>query len=379
MRRQKPKFEDQSWLARPLWHMCAFIVVASMVMLPCISVAEELSSDASVTPQGDSAAMVSTFYATNRGRDAKTLGQVAYNGDRGEPRYGSCLVAFSPIPLVKDLGSIAPFYLPRETNRISIVEQSDQQTFWNELVAAADRTTSRSIILFVHGYNYGFKRTCRMAAELQRTLYGKATVVMLSWPSNALPTDYLPDQVDIEWSVPFLANFVSDLADRVGPKRVQVLAHSMGSRGVLFALQRLGADSQERPVINKLVLLAPDFDSETFVDLLPRLTPLVSNLTLYASSNDTALMASRKLNGNPRLGEAGKFLTVVKGIETIDVSPVGRHQILGHEYFYYHPGVVADLVKLLSSGARAAERSTLRTQQRGGISYWEIVEGAPPQ
>jgi esterase/lipase superfamily enzyme len=277
------------------------------------------------------------------------------------------------------LGSIAPFYLPRETNRISIVEQSDQQMFWNELVAAADRTTSRSVILFVHGYNYGFKRTCRMAAELQRTLHGKATVVMLSWPSNALPTDYLPDQVDIEWSVPFLANFVGDLADRVGPKRVQVLAHSMGSRGVLFALQRLGADSQERPVINKLVLLAPDFDSETFVDLLPRLTPLVSNLTLYASSNDTALMASRKLNGNPRLGEAGKFLTVVKGIETIDVSPVGRHQILGHEYFYYHPGVVADLVKLLSSGARAAERSTLRTQQRGGISYWEIVEGAPPQ
>jgi hypothetical protein len=46
----------------------------------------------------------------------------------------------------------------------------------------------------------------------------------------------------------------------------------------------------------------------------------------------------------------------VDGIETIDVSPVGRYQILGHEYFCFHPGVAADLVLLSSSGARAAER-----------------------
>lgn len=230
-----------------------------------------------------------------------------------------------------------------------------------------------------HGYNYGFVRTCRMVAELQRTLLGKATVIMISWPSNGLPTDYLPDQVDIEWSVPFLVDFLIDLADRVGPTRVQALAHSMGSRGILFALQRLGADSEQRPVVGRLVLLAPDFDSETFVDLLPRLAPLVSDITLYASSNDTALMASRQLNGNPRLGEAGKFLTVVDGIETIDVSPGGRYQILGHEYFYYHPKVAADLAELLGSGTRAAERSALRSMKRDGVSYWEIVEEALPQ
>jgi esterase/lipase superfamily enzyme len=126
------------------------------------------------------------------------------------------------------------------------------------------------------------------------------------------------------------------------------------------------------------VLLAPDFDSETFVDLLPRLVSLASKITLYASRNDTPLKVSRQLNGHPRLGEAGEFLTVVDGIETIDVSPVGRYQILGHEYFYFHPRVAADLVLLLSSGARAAERPTLRSKRRDGGSYWEIVEDASP-
>jgi esterase/lipase superfamily enzyme len=286
-------------------------------------------------------------------------------------------VEFSPIPFTSELASIAPFYLPRETRQISILEESDKQAFWGDLVAAAAQTSSRSVILFVHGYNYGFKRTCRMAAELQRTLHGKATVVMVSWPSNALPTDYLPDQVDIEWSVPFLARVFADLADRIGPARMQALAHSMGSRGVLFALERLGADLEQRPVVGGLVLLAPDFDSETFVDLLPRLTPLVGSITIYASSNDTALIASRQVNGNPRLGEAGDYLTVVGGIETIDVSPGGRYQILGHEYFYYHPKVVADLVELLGSGVPAAQRPALRARQRDGMTYWEILEASP--
>ena len=80
------------------------------------------------------------------------------------------------------------------------------------------------------------------------------------------------------------------------------------------------------------------------------------------------------MNGHPRLGEAGEFLTIVEGMETIDVSGIGRYQILGHEYFYYHPLVTADLVKLLTSGKSAAERTALRTRTKGGNRYWEIVE-----
>jgi esterase/lipase superfamily enzyme len=255
---------------------------------------------------------------------------------------------------------------------------ADSGRFWDDLVTAVAQTASRSVIVFVHGYNYEFKRTCRMASEVQRALLGKATVVMLSWPSNGQPTDYLRDQVDLEWSIPFLTGFFGQIVDRIGPENVQILAHSMGSRGVFFALERLGAGLEARPLVNRVVLLAPDFDSAPFVDLLPRLVHLADHITLYASGNDTPLKVSRQVNGHPRLGEAGEFLTVVEGMETIDVSAVGRYQILGHEYFYFHPKVAADLTALLSSGAGAAERSALRPRERNGIRYWEIVEDSIP-
>jgi esterase/lipase superfamily enzyme len=347
-------------------------------MLPLMSATEQSQAPPGGGPPAGSdraAINVSVFFVTNRRHGNGKSGADTFSGERGEPHYGQCHVEFSPIPVINQLGSNVPFYVPKETNRVSVAKQPDQQLFWGELVSASQRTTSKSVIVFTHGYNYGFKRTCRMAAEMQRALRGKAVVVMMSWPSNGRPGDYLPDLVDVEWSVPFLATFLSNTADRVDGRNVHVLAHSMGSRGVLFALQRLGADSPQRPLINQLVLLAPDFDSQTFVDLLPRLVPLTGNITLYVSSNDTPLKASRQLNGHPRLGEAGEFLTVVEDVETIDVSPVGRYQILGHEYFYFHPRVSADLVTLLSSGARATERPSLRSNKRHGVTYWQMAEG----
>jgi esterase/lipase superfamily enzyme len=356
-------------------------VLSAGVAPPSVAAGEEADNPVADGPAvgGDEAQVTtSVFYVTNRGRDGREASTDIFSGERGEPSFGRCRVEFTPIPVINQLGSMVPFYVPMETNQVSIVEQADRRIFWGNLATSAARTASTSVIVFVHGYNYSFERTCRMAAEVQRALRGKATVIMVSWPSNGKATDYLPDQVDLEWSVPFLMGFLSEVGERVGPENLQVLAHSMGSRGVFFALERLGADLQKWPIINRLVLLAPDFDAATFIDLLPRLAPLASGITLYASSNDTPLKISRQLNGHPRLGEAGDHLTVIDGVETIDVSPVGRYQILGHEYFYFHPKVAADLVMHLSSGAGAAERPGLRVNQRDGLSYWEIAEGAPP-
>jgi esterase/lipase superfamily enzyme len=230
------------------------------------------------------------------------------------------------------------------------------------------------VVLYVHGYNYGFERTCRMAAEMQRSLQDKATVLVFSWPSNGLPTDYVRDQADIEWSVPVLAGLIGQLGDRIGQANVQVVAHSLGSRGVIFALQRLAFERTERPAIDHLVLLAPDFDAQTFVELLPGLASLTGGITLYASNNDAPLKVSHQLSGYPRLGEAGEYLTLVEGMDTLDVSSIGRYQITGHEYFYFHPLVTADLVALLSTGARAAQRSGLQAETREGIRYWTFKD-----
>ena len=357
-------------------------VLFSTVLILCLLAANVFAADSlSAEPDRqrtrdaeEAGVNVSVFYVTNRQRDAEKLAEDVYGGERGKPSFGSCEVAFRPIPVMDEVSRKVPFFVPSETREVRVAEQSDPHTFWRRLSAEVSQSSTRTVVLFVHGYNYGFGRGCRRAAEMQRELQGASTVVKFSWPSNASPTDYVPDVADVEWSVPFLASLLAELGKRFGKDNVHVLAHSLGSRGVIFALERLRADSGAKQAIGHLVLLAPDFDSETFADFLPRLSPLTRAVTLYASSNDAPLKVSRRLHGHPRLGEAGEFLRVVKGMETIDVSGVGRYQILGHEYFLYHPLVQADLVTLLTGQARAAERPGLRARTREGLVYWELKQ-----
>ncbi len=345
-------------------------LVWSTLLLPVTASAQEAEG---ATEANTAKSEVGVFYVTNRRRHEQETPDDTYDGDRGRAHFGQCSVTFTPIRFIDRVGSDIPFYVPRETNELSAAEAIDDGDFWDRLEVAVDQTSSRSAVVFVHGYNYGFERTCRMAAEMQRSLDGDAVVVMFSWPSNGNPADYVRDLADVEWSIPLLSDFLAQLGDRIGRDGVQVLAHSMGSRGTVPALQRMGADLEGRPVIGRLVLLAPDFDSQTFVDGLPELAPLAGSITLYASSNDSPLMLSRQLSGYPRLGEAGEFLTVLDGMETIDVSPAGIYQVFGHEYFFYHPLVVADLKALLSTGRSAADRPGLSSRRRDGNSYWEIV------
>lgn len=340
------------------------------------SVGVTVAADAPVV-EDESATLVAVPYVTNRRPETPDAEPMTYGGGRGTPSVGRCGVAFRPIPVISQIAPRVRFYLADETRRIGIERQVDQEAFWRRLARDVAQTATGSVVVFVHGYNYGFERQCRAAAELQRTLAGRAVVLMFSWPSNGRPTDYIPDQADVEWSVPFLADVLAGLGDRLGPQRVQVLVHSLGTRGLVLALDRLRAQRKASPLIGPLVLMAPDFDAETFVDRLPDLLPLTTGITLYASSNDTPLKASHRLHESSRLGEGGELLTVVEGMQSVDVSPLGRYQVFGHEYFLFHPTVVVDLAQLLGEGRGAAERPGLRSVSDGDLVFWELV-GDPP-
>lgn len=338
----------------------------------CSPVAADTAAKA-VGGGNESGIKVSVPYVTNRRLEAHDLGQESYGGERGSPSLGWCEVVFTPIPVINQIAPRMPFYVADETRQVRFDRRADTEAFWDRVQQQIARTTSGSVVVFVHGYSYGFERNCKAAAELKRNLAGNAVVLMFSWPSNGRPTDYIPDQADVEWSVPFLARLLGELGDRLGPERVQVLAHSLGSRGVLFALERLRAERETPALIGQLVLMAPDFDAQTFVERLPEVVPLAAGITLYASSNDTPLKASRQLHGAPRLGEAGGFLTVAEGMQTVDVSTLGRYQVLGHEYFLFHPKVAADLAALLGEGRTARDRAGLQPLSANGLVYWELV------
>jgi esterase/lipase superfamily enzyme len=316
---------------------------------------------------------VEVFFATSRLNEMQDQGGVLLGGNRGEPRFGICRVEFDSIPVMGEIADRMPFYLPTETSDLQVELKADRGSFLDQLAAAVEATPSGDVAVFIHGYKYDFDRSCSRAAEAQRVLEGQSTVVLFTWPSDGDATGYVSDQTDLDWSVPFLERVLQQLADRFGSEHLHVLAHSMGSRGVVEALTRWSADQDSVPLIGRLVLLAPDLDAQTFVEGLPSLLPLAESITLYASGTDTPLKVSHQLNGSPRLGQAGEFLTVAEGMETVDVTPAGRYQYLGHEYFYFHPQVGADLVELVTTGRSGAERSGLRPKQKNGSTYWEVI------
>jgi len=335
------------------------------------------------------------LFVTNRGFAEGAEPGERFDGQRGELRYGRCRVRFRPIPVADGLAEQVDYFVPTEIRNVDAVEVFDRDAFGHALDSNLDRGPAAGVdnevdngladdaggrplpvVLFVHGYSYGFARTCRLGAELQRVLADRALVVMFSWPSDANPADYVADQVDVEWSVPHLAGLIADIEARVGTSRLRLLAHSLGTRGTLFALGALALDGRDTPVADHLVLLAPDYDAAAFGQQVHRFAPLVGRITLYASDNDRPLGFSEMLHGQPRLGQAGEHLTVLPGIDTIDVSPLGRYHPSGHEYFFYHPIAADDLTESLVHGTRPGARKHTEARSNEGRQYWALTPPA---
>ena len=316
------------------------------------------------------AATGDVLFVTNRHMNEAAEPENRFDGRRGELVQGRCRVGYRPIPLTRDLARSVAFFVPTDFQSVEAVEMLDDPTF----DAALQSRPGVPVVLFVHGYSYGFDKTCRMGADLQRMLGNGATVVMFSWPSDANPADYAADQVDVEWSVPALAGLIERLATRAGGGPLRVLAHSLGTRGVLFALAWLDLAGMPPPYAEHLVLLAPDYDAAAFAQQFDGIDRRVGRVTLYASANDTPLKLSETLHGYPRLGQASEALTVIEGMETIDVSPLGRYRFSGHEYFFYHPIAADDLVESLIHARPPGERRHTEARSTNGDRYWVLVE-----
>ena len=97
-------------------------------------------------------------------------------------------------------------------------------------------------------------------------------------------------------------------------------------------------------------------------------------MTLYASSNDMALAASRNLHGGyRRLGESGNDIVVMRDLDTVDASSVST-EFLGHSYFGDSSTVMSDLVYVIQKSLTPQERSRFALEPvRAAIgNYWRF-------
>jgi esterase/lipase superfamily enzyme len=197
-------------------------------------------------------------------------------------------------------------------------------------------------------------------------------MAFFSWPSQGTLAGYSADEATIEASEEAIANFLRGFATESGARRVHVIAHSMGNRGLLRAVQRLVANAQQATGVRfgQFILAAPDVDRAVFLDLARAYRGMAARTTLYISDKDKALEASSWLHEFPRAGYAPP-ITVAPDIDTVHVGNVDL-TVLGHGYVADARDVLHDVHDLIRYGAPPGSRMGLREQISDGVRYWAI-------
>lgn len=323
-------------------------------------------------------AVVRTFFATDRNLTGKTKPDEMFGVDRSALTYGTCDVSIPRDHRMGELESPSIWRLEfREdpSNHIVLLSTaiSAKDEYFDNLAARVSAASTRSAFLFVHGYNVTFEDAARRTAQISYDLGFEGAPVFYSWPSQGSTLAYTVDEQNIEWTQANLRVFLEDFFVRSDAHNIYLIAHSMGNRALTRAVASLLADKPAlRDRLTEVILTAPDIDADVFKrDIAPSLAASGRPVTLYASSEDMALAASKVVHGSPRAGDSGQGLVLVSGVETIDATAVDT-SLLGHSYFAEERSVLSDMFSLIRNGERPDQRFGLRRIDTNTGPYWEF-------
>lgn len=369
-----------------------YVVLLSLYLCGCVTINGSEAPPPSISEYPDwsassmtatmrspesSYAVMKVLFATDRKVTSDRPGSVVFGSKRSPTlAYGICEVS---IPRDHRMGqlespSIWRFEIQESPTRHVVLMSTRIQAkeqFFTGLRNRVGKSKGRSSFLFVHGYNVSFVDAARRTAQMAYDLGFDGAPVFYSWPSRGETKAYIADEQMIEWAQPNLRSFLEDYASRSDAENIYVIAHSMGNRALTRAVSTLLSERPDlRPRFKEIILAAPDIDSEVFRrDIAPAMTRLGRPVTLYASSEDKALMLSKSLHAYPRAGDAGEGLVVVPGIETIDASKVDTG-FLGHSYYGDTRSVLSDIFYIIRNGKRAGDRFGLVERNSQVGRYW---------
>lgn len=318
--------------------------------------------------------VVRVFYATDRNRRTSNTPSRQYGSKRADMSYGTCEVS---IPRDHRMGQLeAPSIWrlqfkedPQKDVVLTAVNILDAPEFFLQLRQRIDASREKNTFVFVHGYNVTFEDAARRTAQMAYDLGFDGAPIFYSWPSRGKTADYPVDETTVDWTRPHLKKFLTDVLQKTSAENVYLIAHSMGNRALTSALVDIDSESQEakaREKIREIILAAPDIDADIFKrDIMPKLAgaPYTrSHVTLYASARDLALIASKKVHGFARAGDAGASIVLMPGLETIDASAVDTG-LVGHSYYGDNRSVLTDIFGLIREHARACDRFGLQPVQ----------------
>ena len=256
------------------------------------------------------------------------------------------------------------------------IEPLTDGEFWTSLGTAIEPDVEEnSMLFFLHGFWQTFEQAAIRTAQLKYDLKIRHAA-FYSWPSKASLLGYLADGTSVEAAAPNIAEFLQRLGSLMASKEVKlhVIAHSMGNRALLFALEKILMSLQgKKPkfTFSDIIFAAADVDQQVFVDSVLRVSDFSKRKTLYASAVDRALKKSGFLNQMTRAGYLPP-VTIAKATDTIDV-PNFDFNILGHGYYASARPVLNDMFNLMHNGMPVANRQGIEPRQDGTGTYWRLT------
>lgn len=227
------------------------------------------------------------------------------------------------------------------------------------------KKTDRYPLVFIHGFNVRYEDAVVRASQIAYDLKYQGPIVLFSWPAGA-GDGFLNEQLisrtydlnlkNAKDSIGIFKNFLNQL--KLNNLKVNLVVHSMGHQVVLPALRDFAAHDQDTKIINELILNAPDFSADEFINIADMVKSNSKRITIYCSYNDRAMTASEFYNKNPRFGACA----FSEQIDSINVSLVDDPSLgLGHGY-YSSRAILGDVFQVLL-GIEAERRLFIRKSE----------------
>lgn len=338
------------------------------------------------------------FFATNRA--------VERNGNAVEDRFGTdrnAELTFGLFDTVIEpsLGIgmlIDPTeWFQNEEMQLRDVRTLERSAFVRELREQVVASPQRSLLININGFRERFRSALQKTAFVAHVLDIDSPVLVFDWPGDqgATPRGYRRAQRVARESGEDLARVLRVIIDEVQPERTWIIANSMGAEVVVSAFTHLVQDPalvDAGPRFEDVVLTAPDVSHEEFgARFKEKVKALTEHLTIYVSSNDRALLMSRILNRERRLGEstvnpanpdqsdeAARAFAMLepdgKRISLVDVTPVNRTRNF-HNFSLETPEFFDDLFLRLLNRETPRSRLHYRVRAPSGVDYWVLTRG----
>jgi esterase/lipase superfamily enzyme len=241
---------------------------------------------------------------------------------------------------------------------IQKIEGENRQDFMKHMNDPGTDKES-TLLLFVHGFNVSFADAALRTAQLTHDLQFPGKVMLYSWPSAGDVAEYWKDEDSSRISTPRFRKLLGDLLT-TKISRIYIVAHSMGTRIVIPTVTTLASQGADVSKISELMLAAADFNEIEFKDLASDFKDLRAKgtrVTIYESSNDFALRASRQIHSYRRLGESDPKLNIFAGLDSVDASMAApMKRAYGHSYVCDSALVIGDMEDLVLKGLTPKDR-----------------------